>query len=123
MNQLLKPGQTVKASASGTAVVVGAYLGGGGQGEVYRAALAGTDVALKWYFPAAATPDQRAALELLAKQGPPNQRFLWPVELATAPNAPGFGYVMPLRAPRFKGIPDMMRREAEPSFRALATTG
>lgn len=123
MNQLLRQGQTVRAAASGGPITVGAYLGGGGQGEVYRAALAGADVALKWYFPAAATDTQRAALELLTRSGPPNARFLWPVELAVATDVPGFGYVMPLRDGRFKGIPDMMRREAEPTFRALARTG
>jgi eukaryotic-like serine/threonine-protein kinase len=30
---------------------------------------------------------------------------------------------MPLRAPRFKGIVDLMKRRIEPSFRALATAG
>ena len=110
MNQLLTAGQTVHTEASGLPCTVEEYLGGGGQGEVYRAALAGQPVALKWYLPAAATVEQRAALELLAKKGPPTDCFLWPLELASAPGVPGFGYVMPLREPRYRGIVDLMKR-------------
>ena len=36
---------------------------------------------------------------------------------------PGFGYIMPLRAPRYKGIVDLMKRRIEPSVRALTTAG
>jgi hypothetical protein len=35
----------------------------------------------------------------------------------------GYGYLMRLREPRFKGIIDMMKRRVEPGFRALATAG
>jgi serine/threonine protein kinase len=99
------------------------FLGGGGQGEVYRASLDGQKVALKWYFPAQATPEQRAALEVLVKKGPPTDRFLWPMELTEADGVPGYGYVMPLRASHYKSIVDLMKRRAEPTFRALATAG
>jgi len=99
------------------------FLGGGGQGEVYSATLGGKAVALKWYYPASATPEQRKALETLIKRGAPSDRFLWPLELADANNTSGFGYIMPLREPRFKGIVDMMKRRIEPSFRALVTVG
>ncbi len=123
MNQILKPRQTVRTETSGTNCTVEQFLGGGGQGEVYRASLSGKPVALKWYFPAAATPEQRAALETLVKKGPPNDRFLWPVALASAADVPGFGYVMPLRKPRYKSIMDLMKRRTEPTFCALATAG
>src|SRR5687767_4969614 len=119
MNEILKAGQTVHTEASGLPCVVEACLGGGGQGEVYRATLDGKQVALKWYLPSAATAAQRTALELLIKSGPPNQKFLWPVELALSPEAPGFGYVMPLREGRYKWIVDLMKRRIEPTFRAL----
>lgn len=121
MHQLLEPHQKVYAEPSGLTCEVEQFLGGGGQGEVYRAKLAADHVALKWYFPASATLDQRAALEILIKKGPPNDKFLWPMELASAPGVPGFGYVMPLRASRYKNIVDMMKRRIEPTFRALAT--
>jgi DNA-binding helix-hairpin-helix protein with protein kinase domain len=99
------------------------FLGGGGQGEVYRADLAGREVALKWYLPGCATPRQRASLEILIRKGPPTDRFLWPLELASAHGVPGFGYIMPLREARFRGIADLMKRRIDPGFRALATAG
>jgi DNA-binding helix-hairpin-helix protein with protein kinase domain len=122
MNQILKSGQTVHTE-SGVPCQVAQFLGGGGQGEVYKANVSGKTVALKWYFPAQATPEQRTSLETLVKKGPPNDRFLWPLELTTSPDMPGFGYIMPLREPRFKGIVDLMKRRIEPTFRALATAG
>ena len=80
-------------------------------------------MALKWYYPASATAEQRKALETLVKMEAPSDRFLWPIELAEATGTPSFGYIMPLREPRFKGIVDMMKRRIEPGFRALTTVG
>jgi DNA-binding helix-hairpin-helix protein with protein kinase domain len=122
MNQILESGQIVHTE-SGVSCQVGQFLGGGGQGEVYKADVSGKTVALKWYFPAQATPKQREGLEILIKKGPPNDKFLWPLELTSSPDVPGFGYIMPLREPRFKGIVDLMKRRIEPTFRALATAG
>lgn len=123
MSQLLKVGQTVSTQPSGMRCTAEQFLGGGGQGEVYRARLEGQPVALKWYFPTQATPEHRTAMEALIRRGPPTEKFLWPIELAEAPDVPDFGYVMALREPRYKGIVDMMMRRVEPSFRALATAG
>ena len=126
MNQQLKPGDTLTTERSRSQCVVDALLGGGGQGEVYRAYLGGSPgeaVALKWYLPHAATAQQRTTIQALIARGAPSHRFLWPQELVTSPALSGFGYVMPLRAPRFKGIVDLMKRRIEPSFRALATAG
>jgi DNA-binding helix-hairpin-helix protein with protein kinase domain len=123
MNEVLKAGQTVRTTTSGMDCRVEALLGGGSQGEVYRAMLAERAVALKWYLPASATPEQRTAIEGLVQTGPPDGRFLWPLELAEAEGVPGFGYVMPLREPRYRGIVDLMKRRIEPTFRALATAG
>lgn len=118
---ILKKQQSIQIS--GADCCVDQFLGGGGQGEVYRANLGGQPVALKWYFPNQATPQQRTALELLVRKGPPNDRFLWPMALACAPGIPGYGYIMPLRDPAYKGIVDLMKRRVEPSFRALTTAG
>ena len=115
MNQILKPRQVVQTETTGLPCTVEQFLGGGGQGEVYRAELSGKIVALKWYFPASATPEQRAALETLVKKGPPNEKFLWPMELTSAEGVPGFGYIMPLRESRYKGIVDLMKRRIEPT--------
>lgn len=121
--RILQDGQTVKTVTSNRDCKVEQFLGGGGQGEVYRAVLDGQVIALKWYFPAQATPEQRSGLEILIKKGPPTARFLWPMELTESPDVVGFGYVMPLRAPHYKSIVDLMKRRVEPTFRALATAG
>ena len=125
MNQLLTTRSTVRAVASGLPCKVEQYLGGGGQGEVYRASLSGQPVALKWYFPNYLQQDARLRerLETAIELGAPSDRFLWPAEIATATDTAGFGYVMPLREARFRGIVDMMKRRVEPGFRALVTAG
>ena len=120
---ILQTNQEVTTSISKMPCTVEKFLGGGGQGEVYKANLGGKKVALKWYFPAQATPEQRQALETLVAKGPPTEKFLWPIELADADDVPGFGYVMPLRGPQYKSIVDLMKRRAEPTFHALATAG
>lgn len=120
---ILKPGQPVRTETSQRNCAVESFLGGGSQGEVYRTALSEAPLALKWYYPASATSDQRSSLEMLIKKGSPSDRFLWPIELASASGILGFGYLMPLREKRFRGIADLMKRRIDPSFRALATAG
>jgi eukaryotic-like serine/threonine-protein kinase len=121
--RILQDGQSVRTVTSDRECKVEAYLGGGGQGEVYRSLLDGQVVALKWYFPSQATPEQRSGLETLVKKGAPTARFLWPMELTHSPDVAGFGYVMALRPPHYRSIVDLVKRRAEPSFRALATAG
>ncbi len=62
---IFSPGQSVVCAASRQHCVVEQFLGGGGQGEVYRAKFAGEPVALKWYLPHAATAMQRQRLETI----------------------------------------------------------
>lgn len=119
--QVLREGQTVHTQPSGMPCVAEKLLGAGGQGEVYKATLGGESVALKWFFPQMATPEQRAAIELLVRRGSPSEHFLWPIEVADENGVQGFGYVMGLRPARFKNIVDLMKRRIEPSFRSLAT--
>jgi eukaryotic-like serine/threonine-protein kinase len=123
MNQILRPGQIVRAEPSGMGCEVGQFLGAGGQGEVYKATLGGKPVALKWFFPNIATRELQSSIERLTEIGPPNEKFLWPMEMTFAAGVAGFGYVMPLRDRRFKSIVDLMKRRIEPTFRALATAG
>jgi DNA-binding helix-hairpin-helix protein with protein kinase domain len=123
MNQILKPGQTVRAEPSGMACEVGQFLGAGGQGEVYRAKVGGNAVALKWFFPHIATRELESSIKTLTQIGPPTEKFLWPVEMTFAEGVQGYGYIMPLREARFKNIVDLMKRRIEPSFRSLATAG
>jgi serine/threonine protein kinase len=123
-SSIFPPGFTVEAPSTGLTYEVEELLGGGAQGEVYRVRAAGSrPLALKWYYPAAATPRQLAAIRNLIAKGPPNQRFLWPLDLASAAGAAGFGYLMPLREARFHGLADLMTRRIDPAFRALATAG
>lgn len=108
---------------SGGSCRVERFLAGGGQGEVYVARVGDEALALKWYFPASATSQQRSALELLVRKGAPDDRFLWPFAIVQAPGIKGFGYLMRLREDRFKGIVSLMKRKIDPSFRALCTAG
>jgi serine/threonine protein kinase len=123
MDQILKSGQVVHCEPSGMPCTIENLLGAGGQGEVYKAELAGEAVAVKWFFPHMATPEQRASMQLLIRKGAPSEHFLYPMEITTAAGVNGFGYVMPLRPKRFKNIVDLMTRRIEPTFRALATAG
>ena len=85
MNELLKSGQVVETEISRQSCQVEAFLGGGGQGEVYRARWAGGPFALKWYFAHTATEDQRCALQSLVKEPAPSEAFLWPLDMAFCP--------------------------------------
>jgi serine/threonine protein kinase len=123
MLQTLPNDHILRTHSASLECKVGDLLGGGGQGEVYRASLAGKPVAVKWYLPRAATPLQRRGLESLIRKGAPNSRFLWPMDLVSSSAYPGFGYIMPLRDPAYRGLVDLMKRRIDPSFRALATAG
>lgn len=123
MNELLRQGDIVQTVLSGQTCRVEQFLGGGGQGEVYRGEWAGAKFALKWYFPHTATTEQRAALEkLLKNHRPPSDRFLWPLDLAQSRSMPKtFGYIMRLREPRFKSLFDLVTRRIDPTFSAITT--
>lgn len=111
-------GGTLLNAEDGDLLEVGALLGSGGQGEVYRVRAPGGDVALKWYYPSCATPQQRDIVHQLVERRVEDERFLWPsafVEDGTG----GFGYVMDLRPDRFKGLADLFRRKLRTSPRAL----
>jgi DNA-binding helix-hairpin-helix protein with protein kinase domain len=118
-NGMLPLGAALRAE-SGLAVTVGDLLGSGGQGEVYRVATPAGDRALKWYYPALATEAQRRIVEDLVARDVHDDRFLWPEEVVPGGNG-AFGYLMPLRPDRFKGLPDLFRRALRTSPRALVT--
>lgn len=97
---LLRSGTGVDLGMLGSASVV-RELGRGGQGYVYAVERAGRPLALKWYKPHCATPEQKSALERLVELGAPHARFLWPLSLGHVQGQSGFGYVMPLKESRF----------------------
>ncbi len=128
MNELLQPGQQVHGVHTGIAFRTDAYLGGGSQGEVYRAVTVTAPeepVAVKWFYPRYVRQDirLRERLDRAVQLGPPSDAFLWPQDLVTSSTDGGFGYVMALREPRFHGMAELVTRQIEPSFRALATAG
>ncbi|MCB1920044.1 MAG: hypothetical protein KDJ28_08710 [Candidatus Competibacteraceae bacterium] len=75
MHPLLQLCSTVQ-TATNHPCTVETFLGGGGQGEVYRAQLGSKPVALKWYFPEQATLAQQQSLATLIRKGPPSPAFL-----------------------------------------------
>ncbi len=118
-----RPGQTVWLEIAGERCEIKELIGSGGQGQVYRVRLHDQDYALKWYFPNTATTEQREAVERLVHKGPPNDRFLWPLDIALCQGHTSFGYLMPLREPRYRGLAELMNREVDPTFRTLTNVG
>ena len=114
-----RPGQTVWLDIAGERCEIKELIGSGGQGQVYHTSINGQDCALKWYFPASATDTQRNAIERLIHKGPPNDRFLWPLDIALCQGYASFGYIMPLREPRYRGMAELMSRVVDPTFKTL----
>lgn len=118
MNGQLQPG-TILTSQANVPYTVVSLLGAGGQGEVYHVEAAGTSKALKWYFPSNALPQQKAILEQLVEMGKPDDSFLWPEDLVFSPDRKTFGYIMPLRPKKYKGLIDLLKCRVNPSFYVL----
>ena len=124
MNELLKPQQKVKSVLSGVQYEIVREIGSGGQGEVYIVKAGNTEYALKWYFHASATHEQRDTIENLVKAGKPSENFLWPEDLVVSDNAPGlFGYIMGLRPPGYRSLNDYASGKVRPTAQALITMG
>ena len=118
---IFSPGDKIRVSNTGADCVVEELLGAGGQGEVYRITVDGAGHALKWYYPHTATREQLETLVELIQKGPPDDRFLWPTDLMAEDSKPGFGYLMPLRPLRYKGISDLLVRNVSSSLKSLVT--
>ena len=115
MNGQLQPG-TVLVSQAQISYKVLALLGAGGQGEVYEVETEGAKMALKWYFPQTALPQQLEILKRLVEMGAPDKAFLWPEDLIFAPDGKTFGYIMPLRQKNYKGLVDLLKCRVEMSL-------
>ncbi|PJF32073.1 MAG: serine/threonine protein kinase [Candidatus Thermofonsia Clade 1 bacterium] len=118
---MLSNGTLLTSANTGLEWRVERLLGSGGQGEVYLVKHDTEQRALKWYFPHFATPTQRNNLSHLINRGAPSDRFIWPLDLVTAPDGSTFGYLMPLLEPRFKSPIELMKGAINPSFRAICT--
>ena len=115
---------TIFTSESGNRYKVEKLLGAGGQGEVYDVSCGSDHYALKWYFRGSATDSQKKILDNLIEKGSPTKNeakdvFLWPEDLIYQKSGEPFGYIMPLREKRFKGIVDLMKCRINPSFQNL----
>lgn len=121
----LPPGEQVWVPEWNTPAVIDRVLGEGGQGFVYLCKVKGKPYALKWYKPdyLPLAPGLRGRLAEAVKRGPPNDRFLWPLSLAERAGDPQFGYLMPLREPRFVDLRDHLTGKVKPTLRALTTAG
>ncbi|WP_320776925.1 protein kinase domain-containing protein [Streptomyces sp. CRN 30] len=106
------------ATENGDEVEILGLLGAGGQGEVYRVATWTGEKALKWYYPTSATPEQEGIVRELVHRDFHDDRFLWP-EAHVGPYRGSFGYLMGLRPERFKGLPELFRRQLRTDTRAL----
>lgn len=115
MNGQLQPG-TVLTSQAQVHYKVLSLLGAGGQGEVYEVEAGSTRMALKWYYPKSAQPQQLEILKRLVEMGAPDGAFLWPEDLIFAPEGKTFGYVMPLRQKNYKGLVDLLKCRVEMSL-------
>ena len=73
-------------------------------------------MALKWYFPQTALPQQLEILKRLVEMGAPDKAFLWPEDLIFAPDGKTFGYIMPLRQKNYKGLVDLLKCRVEMSL-------
>lgn len=118
MDGQLRPG-TILLSESAIKYTVVSLLGAGGQGEVYEVESGGARYALKWYYRHMATRSQKEILDRLIQRGAPDAMFLWPQDMIFNSYGEPFGYIMPLRPKNYRGIVDLMKRRAEPTFYAL----
>ena len=108
----LAQGQAVRLTASGATGVVGAPLGSGGQGTVYQCDIGGRRLALKWYHPETVRRDAtlHERIDRLVALGPPDRRYLWPLDRAEIAGRPEFGYVMPLVSDDRRPLKDILAR-------------
>jgi DNA-binding helix-hairpin-helix protein with protein kinase domain len=121
----LSAGSEVELPQTRRRATVRRFIGEGSQGAVYDVVVepSGEHHALKWYFPSLATDRQRAAINELIELGTPDDRFLWPTELAHRPGEPGFGYLMPLRGHAAVGLADLLTGKVDVPFSTVCTLG
>jgi serine/threonine protein kinase len=97
------------------------WLGGGGQGDVYKVNYDGRDMALKWYKKGALkNPHEfRDNIAENIKQGSPSEAFLWPEALTEELNGT-FGYVMKLLPGEYKSFPMFLNAKVRFKNRLVA---
>lgn len=112
-NTLIKIG-TKLPLGKGETCVVEAFLGGGGQGEVYRVSTQRGQFALKWYFKRNQTRALKHALKELIDRGSPSPHFLWPNQIVEYKGY--FGYLMDLRPTHYQKSQKLLDRKFSLSY-------
>ncbi len=124
MDGLIQPGQALRMERGGAMVTVGKRIGEGGQGVVHVARLGDAPFAVKWFRPGPGSEQMRESIAALIQRGrPPHPAFVWPIDLVSSGQMPGFGYVMPLLAPRFVSLAQLLNQDLQPSFRVITAIG
>lgn len=126
MQGMLRRGQQLIARHMQSVVVIEDFIGEGAQAEVYRGRIGDSSYAVKWYRPEYVGVDPRLweRLRTVIGFGAPTEQFLWPFDFVSLPRSTICGgYVMPLKTPEFVSMADLLRRQCEPSFRALTIVG
>jgi DNA-binding helix-hairpin-helix protein with protein kinase domain len=124
LDPLIQPGQTLRMERGHAVVTVEDRIGEGGMGVVHKARLNGAPFAVKWFRPGPFMEEIRKSITgLLQRRRPPHQAFVWPIDLVSSPQVPGFGYVMPLLESRFMSLAHLLNQKEQPSFRVVTTLG
>ena len=124
MDGLIQPGDTLRMERAGAVLAVEKRIGEGGQGVVHVARLNGAPFAVKWFRPGLGSDEMRTSITALIQRGrPPHPAFVWPIDLVSSWQMPGFGYVMPLLEPRFVSLAQLLNQDLQPSFRVITTIG
>ncbi len=127
MEGMLKRGQVLIARNMQSAAVIEDTLGEGAPGRSVsrayrRRALCPQVVSARSIWPETARLWER--LKVAINSGTPTEQFLWPFDLVSYPRSNAYGgYLMPIKTPDFVSMVDLMRRQTEPSFRALSIVG
>jgi eukaryotic-like serine/threonine-protein kinase len=122
-DELSRAGQALRTQ-SGAAVVVGNKVSEDSQGGVYRARAGDTWLAVRWIRPGTGSDTIRQWITDLIRRGrPPHPGFMWPLDLVSSDQVPGFGYIMPLLEPRFTPLISVLGDPRPPSFRVTAAIG
>jgi serine/threonine protein kinase len=121
----LAPGNEVQLPQSRRRATVRRFIGEGSQGAVYDVVVepTGEHHALKWYFESRSQDQQRATIEALIERGAPDDRFLWPTEIALKEEDSSFGYLMPLRDRASVGLADLLTGKIDVPFSIICTLG
>ena len=119
------PGDRLRTVSTDSVCVIEEYLGEGMLGDVYRASVDGAIVAVRWYRDTHGLldPERRQLLEDLIACGPPDDRFLWPLDIVVSDDRPGYGCLLPPRGPEFVEVAQVLSGEERLALLALAQAG